>query len=60
MWLFEAHYTDMKTGRETVRTVEFNGQNFEDEKECYLYAAESAYDMTEENETFYSFEFISC
>lgn len=61
MYIFEAHYTNMKTNEVITRTIEFEGDNFLDsEKECFLYAMEKAYDMIGENESFSSLEFIAC
>ncbi len=60
MYLFEAHYINMDTDEKITRSVEFNGQFFDTEKECYLYAMDKAYDMMETNETFDNLEFIAC
>lgn len=60
MYLFEAHYINMDTEEKTIRPIEFDGQFFDSEKECYLYAMSIAYDLIEENEMFDSLEFIAC
>lgn len=61
MYIFEAHYTNMKTDEEVTRTIEFEGDNFLDsEKECFLDAMGRAYDMIGENESFSSLKFIAC
>ena len=38
MYVFEAHYIDMDTEIELIRNIEFDGQFFDTEKDCYLYA----------------------
>ena len=60
MYFFEAHYINMDDDTEVTKKIEFDGQFFESEKECYLYAMSKAYDMTEKNELFSSLEFIAC
>ena len=60
MYLFEAHYINMDTDEEFTRSIEFDGQFLDSEKECYLYAMGKAYDLTEENELLASLEFIAC
>ena len=60
MYLFEAHYINMDTEKEITRPIKFDGQFFENEKECYLYAMKKAYDLKEEMECFSSLEFIAC
>lgn len=50
----------MDNDEEITRKIEFDGQFFETEKECYLYAMRKAYDMKEKNECFGSLEFIAC
>lgn len=60
MYLFEAHYINMDTDKEITRSIEFDGQFFDSEKECYLYAMEKAYDMKQKNECFSSLKFIAC
>lgn len=60
MWYFEAHYINMNTFEEITRKIQFDGQFFDNEKECYMYAMSKAYDMAEKNECFSSLEFIAC
>lgn len=60
MYLFKAHYINIETEKEITKSIEFNGQSFDSEKECYLYAMEKAYDLIEKNEMFSSLEFIAC
>lgn len=61
MWLFEAKYHDMNTGKEITRTIEFDGDNFfSSERDCYIHAMKQAFDMKKENECFSSLEFIAC
>ena len=60
MYLFEAHYINMDTNKSVSRKIEFDGQFFESEKECYLYAMERAYEVKQGNECFDNLEFISC
>lgn len=60
MYIFEAHYTNMDNLEEITRKIEFDGQFFETEKECYVYAMGKAYDMKEKNECFSTLEFIAC
>lgn len=60
MYIFEAHFINMCNNKETVRTIEFNEGSYPNEKECYLYAMDKAYDMTEKNEFLSSIEFIGC
>lgn len=60
MYWFEAHYTRMNDDKKITRKIEFNGQFFDTEKECFLYAMNKAYDMIEANEIFDNLEFIAC
>lgn len=60
MYLFVAHYINMDAEEEIARTMEFDGQFFADEKECYLYAMGKAYDLKQKNEALSSLEFIAC
>lgn len=60
MYLFTAHYINMDTDEKITRSIEFDGQFFDSEKECYLHAMGKAYDLTEENELLESLEFIAC
>lgn len=60
MYIFEAHYINMDDDSEVTRSIEFNDQFFESEKECYLYAMARAYDMTKKNEFLSSVEFLAC
>ena len=49
-----------KGKNEVARGIEFDGQFFDSEKECYLYAMEKAYDMIEKDECLGLLEFIGC
>lgn len=60
MYWFVAHYSDVYTGEQTTRKIEFDGQFFDSEKDCYLYAMGVAYDMTGENECFGGIELLAC
>ena len=60
MYLFEAHYINIDTEKEEIRPIEFDGQFFDSEKECYLYAMGKAYDLREKDEFLCSLEFIAC
>lgn len=61
MYIFEAHYINIDDNKEIVRKIEFDGQFFENERECYLYAIEKAYNMKEKyEEIFVKLEFIAC
>lgn len=60
MYIFEAHYINMDNDKEETRTVEFDGQFLENEKECYLYAMSKAYDMIGKDEFLSSLELIAC
>lgn len=61
MWYFEAKYYDIIAGKECVRKIEFDGENFfNSEKECYLYAMEKAYEMRGKTEILDSVEFVGC
>lgn len=60
MWYFEAYYINMNTFEEITRKIQFDGQFFDNEKECYMYAMSKAYDMAKKNECFSSLEFIAC
>lgn len=59
MFIFEADYIDMDTDAEITRKIEFNGQSFDSEKECYLYAMSQAYEMAAENEMLTNLRFIA-
>ncbi len=60
MYYFEAHYINMDNDAEIIKKIKFDGQFFDNEKECYIYAITKAYDMTEKNEMLASVEFIAC
>ncbi len=60
MYIFEARYYNMLINEEYKRVIEFNGQDFDNEKECYIYAMERAFDLLKENETLTFVEFIAC
>lgn len=60
MYYFEAHYINMDNEAEYTKKIKFDGQFFDNEKECYIYAMTKAYDMTEKNEILASVEFIAC
>lgn len=60
MWYFEAHYTNMDDLTEVVKPISFDGQFFDSEKECYIYAMSMAYDMMEKNESLDILEFLAC
>lgn len=44
MYIFEAHYTNMDNNEEITRKIEFDGQFMENDKECYMYAMNKAYE----------------
>lgn len=57
MWVFNAVYMNMDTGKETVREIEFDGEHmFEDDLERYIYATYMAYKKKEESEILISLE----
>ena len=58
MYRFIAHYINMDTDAVITRNIEIDGQFFENEHDIYLYAMSRAYSMKNENELFYSIEFI--
>lgn len=60
MYYFEAHYINMDNDTEVIKKISFDGQFFDSEKECCIYAMAKAYDMMESNEMFTSLEFIAC
>jgi hypothetical protein len=61
MYLFEASYINLETGKETIKPIGFNGDVlFNSERECYLYAMGRAYDLMDEKEMFTTLEFVSC
>ena len=60
MYYFEAHYINMDNNEELTRKIQFDGQFFNSEKDCYVYAMDIAYDMAEKNELFAGVEFIAC
>ena len=60
MYYFEAHYINMDNDAEITKKIKFDGQFFDNEKECYIYAMTKAYDMTEKNEILASVEFLAC
>lgn len=60
MYLFEAHYINMDNDEEIVRKIEFDGQFFENDKKCYVYAMSKAYELKEKNECLDTVEFIAC
>ena len=60
MYYFKAHYINMDDDSEIVKQIQFDGQFFSNEKECYVYAMTRAYDMAGKNEMLTSVEFIAC
>ena len=60
MYGFEAIYSNMDTFEERTERIEFDGQSFPDERECYLYAMRVAYDKTHDDECFVTLNFIYC
>ena len=60
MYSFKAYYTNVFTCKEITRDICFDGQFFNDEKECYMYAMSKAYDMVKDNECFDRIELIAC
>lgn len=59
MYLFEAHYIKLGSNTEIIRKIEFNGQHFDSERDCYLHAMGIAYDKIQPHEMFASLEFIA-
>ena len=47
MYIFEAHCTNMDNNEEITRKIEFDGQFMENDKECYMYAMNKAYELKE-------------
>lgn len=60
MYLFEAVYINMDNDTERKETIEFDGQFFDAEKECFIYAMSICYNRKKENELVSSLEFIAC
>lgn len=60
MYIFEAHYINMPTGKELIKSIEFNEQFLDTERECYLYAMGRAFDLRDVGDMFASLEFIGC
>lgn len=60
MYLFVAHYINMDNDTEVSKSIEFDGQFFDSEREIYLYAMGRAFDMKNANEVFASLEFVAC
>ena len=60
MYLFVAHYINMDNDTEVSKSIEFDGQFFDSEREIYLYAMGRAFDLRKVNECFCSLEFIAC
>lgn len=60
MYYFKAHYINVSTCKEIIRDISFDGQFFESERECFIYAMCRAYDMACSDEFFDSLEFIAC
>ena len=59
MWLFEATYINMDTDTERKLPIEFDGQFFDKEIECYMYAMDRAIGNRKENELFSNLQFIA-
>ena len=60
MYYFEAHYFNIEDEIEFIRHIKFDGQFFDNEKACYIYAMTKAYEMQEKGECLVSVEFIAC
>lgn len=59
MCMFEAHYTDLLSGADIIKVIEFNSQFFPTMKDCCLYAMGRACDMAGPEESFLSLGLIS-
>ena len=60
MYYYIAHYMDMDTDEEFTRAINFDGQFFNSELECTVYAVEKAYGLMAKNEMFCGLEFAGC
>ena len=60
MYSFIAYYTCMDDGRQIAKPIEFDGQFFANEKECWMYAVGKACDLCAENESFDIIELVAC
>ena len=60
MYYFQAHYINMDNNTKVTRKIQFDGQFFPSEKDCFVYAMDTAYDMMKKNECLVSVEFIAC
>ena len=60
MYYFSAVYTNLNTNEEIRRGIEFEGQFFANERECYIYAMGRAFDLKEDDEHLDFVEFIAC
>lgn len=60
MYRFLAHYQNMNNGEEHTAAIEFDGQFFPNECECYCYAMRKAYEMSNNVLMLTSVELISC
>ena len=59
MYTFELHYIDVDTGRDIIKTLKVDSQLYDTEKEIFMHAMKSAYDIMEENELLHSIELIN-
>ena len=55
---FYAHYTNMDNNKEIVRLIQFDFLDIP-EKEIYKLAIEKAFELKQENESFYMLEMVS-
>lgn len=60
MYCFWAHYTHIPTEQVITKEIRFDGQFFNNEKECYIYAMGKAYDMKEDCLSLDGIELIYC
>ncbi len=61
MYIFEAVYDNAITDSIITRTIEFDGYEFmNNERDCYLYAMERAYDMAQMDEGLMELRLVAC
>lgn len=60
MYTFEAYYLKMDTDEALSRFIEFDGQSFNTEEECYVYAMKEAYRLKQPNELLSGVDIIMC
>lgn len=59
MYKFRACYINRFTGKQRIENITFDGDFYDSEKECYVFAMKRAYDLRRQKELLLTVECIS-